>query len=184
MFHSWHINTIFGSSWATWNDKYLSILLIYLPFYWFMWTRFFDTAFEDGHWHLQLQISPHLPLTIILGREVTFGGLLSIIIAPPTAVTLMIGMLSDASRRGANRQWQWLHRQYTRLPRHPHGAIDVYDRLLLCGGVVSLSVFIYEVGSDDVKCADFTYVVFTSLYNQNYRDSAAADVKNGFSTKF
>ena len=106
-----------------------------------MWTRFFDTAFEDGHWHLQLQISPHLPLTLLLGREVTFGGLISIIIAPPTAVTLMIGMLSDASRRGANRQWSWLHRQYTRLPRHPHGAIDVYDRLLLCGGVVSLPVF-------------------------------------------
>jgi len=48
-----------------------------------MWTRFFDTAFEDGHWHLQLQISPHLPLTTILGREVTFGGFILIIIAPP-----------------------------------------------------------------------------------------------------
>ena len=112
-----------------------------------MWTRFFDTAFEDGHWHLQLQISPHLPLTIILRREVMFGGFILVIIAPPTAVTLMIGMLSDASRRGANRQWSWLHGQYTRLPRHPYGAIDVYDWLLLCGGVVSLSVFIYEVGS-------------------------------------
>ena len=84
----------------------------------------------------------------------------------------------------SERQWAWLYGQYTRLPRHPYGAIDVYDRLLLCGGVVSLSVFIYEVGSDDVKCADFTCVVFTSLHSQNYRDSAAADLKNGFSTKF
>ena len=50
----------------------------------------------------------------------------------------------------------------------------------LVRGVVSLSVFIYEVGSDDVKCAAFTYVVFTSLYSQNYKDSAAADLKNGF----
>ena len=55
---------------------------------------------------------------------------------------------------------------------------------MLRGGVVSLSVFIYVVGSDDVKCADFTCVVFTSLYSQNYRDSAAAGLKNGFSTKF
>ena len=77
------------------------------PFYWLFTLLlvdifcFSDTTFEGGHWHLHLQISPHLPLTIILGREVTFGGFILIIIAPPTAVTLMIGMLSDASRRGA-----------------------------------------------------------------------------------
>jgi hypothetical protein len=35
-----------------------------------------------------------------------------------------------------------------------------------------------------VKCADFTYVVFTSLYSHNNSDSAAADLRNGFSTKF
>jgi len=44
-------------------------------------------------------------------------------------------------------------------------------------------VFIYEVGSADVERADFTCIVFTSLYSRNRRESAPADIKNGFSTK-
>ena len=44
-------------------------------------------------------------------------------------------------------------------------------------------MLIYEVGSDDVERADFTCVMFTSLYSRNCRELDAADIKNGFSTK-
>jgi len=51
-----------------------------------------------------------------------------------------------------------------RLPSHHYFIKDIYYRLLLRGGIDVSSVFIYEVGSADVECADFTCIVFTSLY--------------------
>lgn len=69
------------------------------------------------------------------------------------------------------------------LPNHSYFAMDIFYRLLLRVGIVVPSVFMCEVGSAVVECADFTCIVFTSLYSNNRRESAAADIKNGFSTK-
>lgn len=71
-----------------------------------------------------------------------------------------------------------------RLPTCNYFVMGIYYQLLLCIRVVVASVSLYEVGYADIECADFTYLVLTSIYSRNRWDSDPADVKNGFSTKF
>ena len=51
-------------------------------------------VFGGGLWLYLPGVSHHLPLMIWLGRGVAFGGSIASITAPPTAVKLVIGMLS------------------------------------------------------------------------------------------
>ncbi len=73
--------------------KFLPILLITCPMMIVMYILLWQ-VFGGGLSHYIPGISHHLPLIRWLGRRVTSGDSIALIGAPPTAVKLVIGMLS------------------------------------------------------------------------------------------
>ena len=103
----------------------------------------------------------------MFGQQTTFGGLSASIDVPPTTVELVIGMLTG--RLPLRRDYAIIFTFWViqRLPTCNYFVMGIYYQLLLCIRVVVASVSLYEVGYVDIECADFTYLVLTSIYSRN-----------------
>ena len=99
-------------------------------------------------------------------------------------MALVVGMLSGRLPLRSDYAIILTFWSIQRLPTHNYFSMGIYYQLLLWNMVVVAQVLLYEVAYADIKCADFTYLVLTSIYSRNRWDSYPADVKNGFSTKF
>jgi hypothetical protein len=159
MFHSLHISNIFSASWVTWNDAYLFILLIF-----YLWTDWYELA--SLTWHLGRSLAFSTPnITLFttyyhIGTRGDFWWLHFNITAPLYGVTLMMGMLSDTRRCGAKgngRDFMGnIAATKTSLRRNRYiGSI-----IVAWGRRISVCVHIWG-RFRYVKCADFTYVVFS-----------------------
>ena len=96
----------------------------------------------------------------------TFGDSIASIAAPHTAAKLVIGMLSiHMSLRSEYVMFSILCAMQ-RPPTHHYFGMGIYYQELLRGGIVFASVRIYEAGSGDVECVEFTCIMFTSLYSR------------------
>ena len=103
----------------------------------------------------------------MFGRQTTFGDLSASIDVPPTTVELVVGMLSGRLLLRSNYAIILTFWVIQRLPTGNYFVMGIYYQLLLCIRVVVASVLLYEVGSADIECADFTYLVLTSIYSRN-----------------
>src|SRR5210317_1957666 len=103
----------------------------------------------------------------MFGQQATFGDLSASIDSPPTTVELVIGMLSG--RLPLRRDYAIIFTFWSiqRLPTHNYFVMGIYYQLLLHNRVVVAQVLLYEVGYADIECADFTYLVLTSIYSHN-----------------
>ena len=103
----------------------------------------------------------------MFGQQTTFGDLSTSIDVLPTTVEMVVGMLSG--RFAAAQQLRIILTFWViqRLPTCNYFVMGIYCQLLLRSRVVVASVLLYEVGSADIECADFTYLVLTSIYSRN-----------------
>ena len=104
----------------------------------------------------------------MFGRQTTFGDLSASIDVPPTTVELVVGMLSGRLLLLSNYAIILTFWVIQRLPTCNYFVMGIYYQLLLCIRVVVASVSLYEVGYADIECADFTYLVLTSIYGRNH----------------
>ena len=112
------------------------------PFHWLcallliVWPYFSGIVFEGGLWHFLPEIPHHLPLTIILGRDLTFGDLIPLIDAPPMPLNLVNGMLSWHIPLRSDYAIILTFWAIPPLPSRHYFVIGIYYQLLLCGGIV------------------------------------------------
>ena len=149
-----------------------------------VWTYFSGIVFEGGLWHFLPEIPHHLPLTIILGRDLTFGDLIPLIDAPPYAVELgeRNALLTHSAAQRLRNYLDFLgDTAATKPPLFCHRyilSVIVVWWHRICAGVDIWGQFC------TCRSADFTCIMFTSLYRLIRWESDPADLKNGFSTKF
>jgi hypothetical protein len=103
----------------------------------------------------------------MFGQQATFGDLSASIDVSPTTVELVVGMLSGRLLLRSDYAIILTFWSIQRLPTYNYVVMGIYYQLLLHISAVVASVLLYEVGSAYIECADFTYLVFTSIYSRN-----------------